>query len=62
MNNAHVVDETANIMATLYDGTRLLAKLNWPHICGNAHLESTPGPNPLFFLRILIFQTLLAGA
>ena len=41
MNNAHVVDETANIMATLHDGTRLLAKLNWPHICGNAHLEST---------------------
>ncbi len=30
MNHAHVVDETANIMAMLYDGTRLPAKLNWP--------------------------------
>ncbi len=32
MNNAHVVDGTANIMVTLYDGTCFPAELNWPHI------------------------------
>ena len=41
MNNAHVVEETANIMATLHDGTRLPAELNRSHICGNAYPEST---------------------